>query len=173
MSRYNKKKRKRGEVELNLAAMLDMAFQLLTFFILTFKPAPAEITVEMRLPPAMPMTQVTSKGPEHKNTAAGSDELNTNPLEHLTTLHIQVLSKADGSVRQVAIGDSQMGTIAAMERKLTEILSDRASAFEQVVVDAGSNLNYESLMQVVDVCSRQKLADGKLLKNLSFAEAPE
>ncbi len=30
------------EVELNLAAMLDMAFQLLTFFVLTFKPAPVE-----------------------------------------------------------------------------------------------------------------------------------
>jgi biopolymer transport protein ExbD len=37
-----KKKRNQGEVELNLAAMLDMAFQLLTFFILTFKPAPVE-----------------------------------------------------------------------------------------------------------------------------------
>ena len=33
-----KKKRDQGEVELNLAAMLDMAFQLLCFFILTFKP---------------------------------------------------------------------------------------------------------------------------------------
>ena len=37
-------RRRRGhhsqeEVELNLAAMLDMAFQLLTFFILTFRPA--------------------------------------------------------------------------------------------------------------------------------------
>ena len=35
-----KKRRTQSEVELNLAAMLDMAFQLLTFFILTFKPAP-------------------------------------------------------------------------------------------------------------------------------------
>ena len=35
-----KKHKSNDEVELNLAAMLDMAFQLLTFFILTFKPAP-------------------------------------------------------------------------------------------------------------------------------------
>ncbi len=39
---HKKKKRKQGEVELNMASMLDMAFQLLTFFILTFRPPPAE-----------------------------------------------------------------------------------------------------------------------------------
>ena len=39
-----RRRRKQGDVELNLAAMLDMAFQLLTFFILTFKPPPAEAT---------------------------------------------------------------------------------------------------------------------------------
>ena len=49
----SRKKRKRGleEVELNLAAMLDMAFQLLTFFILTFKPAPVEGQITLRLRP--------------------------------------------------------------------------------------------------------------------------
>ena len=39
------------EVELNLAAMLDMAFQLLTFFILTFKPNPVEGQINLNLPP--------------------------------------------------------------------------------------------------------------------------
>ena len=36
MRRRRKKKGGHESVELNLAAMLDMAFQLLTFFILTF-----------------------------------------------------------------------------------------------------------------------------------------
>ena len=53
-----RRKRSRGkeEVELNLAAMLDMAFQLLTFFILTFKPAPVEGDIALRLPPPQPIT---------------------------------------------------------------------------------------------------------------------
>ena len=38
----HRKKNAQEEVELNLAAMLDMAFQLLTFFILTFRPPPVE-----------------------------------------------------------------------------------------------------------------------------------
>ena len=40
MLRYKKKARSHGEVELNMTAMLDMAFQLLAFFILTFHPSP-------------------------------------------------------------------------------------------------------------------------------------
>ena len=51
MGRRRKKRRSQSEVELNLAAMLDMAFQLLTFFILTFRPAPIEGQISLRLPP--------------------------------------------------------------------------------------------------------------------------
>jgi biopolymer transport protein ExbD len=42
MRRRHRKHRDQGSVEMNLAAMLDMAFQLLTFFILTIRPAPME-----------------------------------------------------------------------------------------------------------------------------------
>ena len=45
------RRKKQEGVELNLAAMLDMAFQLLTFFILTFRPAPVEGQVDLLLPP--------------------------------------------------------------------------------------------------------------------------
>ncbi len=168
MKRYNKKRKREGGVELNLAAMLDMAFQLLTFFILTFRPAPIEGEIRMRMPEAMPLTQNRTPG-----QAAGSNEKNLDPLAQLTTLRITVLSKPDGSVRQVAVGDSQMGNVAALERKLHEVFSERANAFDQVVVEAGSNLSYESLMRVVDVCSRQKLPGGKKLQALSFVEASE
>ena len=63
-----------NDVELNLAAMLDMAFQLLTFFILTFKPAPIEGQVLLRLPPPQPITNVNA------GERAGSNPNNTNPL---------------------------------------------------------------------------------------------
>ena len=46
MRRHKRRKRNQGDVELNLAAMLDMAFQLLTFFILTFRPSPVEGQVD-------------------------------------------------------------------------------------------------------------------------------
>ena len=47
MLKYKKKPRSQGDVELNMAAMLDMAFQLLAFFILTFRPSAVESQVSL------------------------------------------------------------------------------------------------------------------------------
>src|SRR5205823_3690703 len=51
MRRHRRARPKTDEVSLNLAAMLDMAFQLLAFFILTFKPNPVEGQISLNLPP--------------------------------------------------------------------------------------------------------------------------
>src|SRR4030095_10517717 len=95
----HRKRRNQGDVELNLAAMLDMAFQLLTFFILTFRPAPVEGQILLRMPPPMPVTNINS------GQKAGADESNTNPVQGLNTLIVTVVAQSDGSLRQLAIGD--------------------------------------------------------------------
>lgn len=66
----SKKKHNGDGVELNLAAMLDMAFQLLAFFIMTFKPAPIEGQINLKLPPPKPVAGV--QGGEK----AGNDDNN-------------------------------------------------------------------------------------------------
>jgi biopolymer transport protein ExbD len=162
--RRRKKKRTQNEVELNLAAMLDMAFQLLTFFILTFKPAPVEGQVLLRMPPAQPVTNVNA------GEQAGQDEKNTDPLKGLTTLVISAFANPDGSLKQMAVGDEPIGGLTALEVKLSQVLSDPGSVFDQVVVQVDSKLQYGALMQVIDVCTRQKLASGEPLTKLSFVE---
>jgi biopolymer transport protein ExbD len=164
--RKHKKRRRSEEVELNLAAMLDMAFQLLTFFILTFKPAPVEGQVLLRMPPPVPITRAVS------GQSPGSDAKNTNPTQGLNTLVITALSNPQGEIKQLGIGDSAMGTLEGLERRLAEILGDPAMAFDQVVIQVDSRLRYEKLMNVIDMCTRQKLANGELLSKLSFVELP-
>ncbi len=48
------KRKKADEVEVQITPMLDMAFQLLTFFILTYHAAPTEGQFSMNLLPAAP-----------------------------------------------------------------------------------------------------------------------
>ena len=64
--------------------MLDMAFQLLAFFVLTFRQTPVEGQISLRLPP--PQATVVAKNGE----AAGSDATNKNPLQGMNTLTISV-----------------------------------------------------------------------------------
>lgn len=165
-SRLKKRKHGGSGVELNMAAMLDMAFQLLTFFILTFRPAPVEGEVRLRLPPPQPI--ITKSG-----QTAGGDANNTNAAAGLETLVISAFAKPDGALGQMAIGESQIGSVAGLDRRLGEILSDPVASFEQVVIQVDNRLTYEGLMQVVDVCTRQKLANGEQLTKLSFVAAGE
>ena len=162
-----RRRRQQGDVELNLAAMLDMAFQLLAFFILTFKPAPIEGQVTLMLPPPKALTVV-------KNAQqAGEDIKNTNPVQGLNTLVVSVIGEPSGRIGSMAIGESNIGiSLAALDRRLQEVLGDPGNPFDQVIIQVGSDLRYDELMSVIDVCTRQKLPSGEKLTKLSFVELP-
>jgi biopolymer transport protein ExbD len=167
MRRRRKKKISNESVELNLAAMLDMAFQLLTFFILTFKPMPVEGQVSLKLPPA---ERVVTKVSGQK---AGADANNTNPVAGLESLVVTVLGNPDGNIAQIAIGEGVVGTLNVLDARLRDIVADPNGTFKQVVIQVGSNVRYEELMKVVDICTHQTFANGEKLGRLSFVELPD
>ncbi|HEY5314136.1 MAG TPA: biopolymer transporter ExbD [Pirellulales bacterium] len=160
-----RKRRKQEDVSLNLAAMLDMAFQLLTFFILTFKPAPVEGQIDLRLPPPQPITNPNAVA------KAGADTSNVDPVQGVNSLIISVFPTPSGGIANMAIGERQI-SFFQLGSELKGVLADPGSPFDQVVVQVGSGVNYENLMKVIDVCTHQKLADGKPLNKLSFVELP-
>jgi biopolymer transport protein ExbD len=165
--RRRRKRRSQSEVELNLAAMLDMAFQLLTFFILTFRPTPIEGQISLRLPPPQPV--VASKEGEK----AGSDLKNTNPVQGVNTLTISVFANPrTGEIQSLGVGETQVPSIAALSGRLKEVFSDPGNPFDQVIIQVTDACRYDELMKVVDVCTHQVLPDGKKLSKLSFVEVP-
>lgn len=165
-----RKKKKHGDdegVKLNLAAMLDMAFQLLTFFILTFRPPPVEGQITLKLP----KPQVVAVKAD-KTEKAGNNENNTATLPGIETLTISVSATASGGIDTLAIGDGATPGLAALENQLKKVLSDQDAKFEQVIVQVGGDLRYEELMKVIDMCTRQTLASGDRLTKISFVELP-
>ena len=167
MGRRRQQRRSHSEVELNLAAMLDMAFQLLTFFILTFKPAPVEGQISLRLPP--PQAVVVAKDAQK----AGQDTTNTNPVQGVTTLTISVFADSQtGAIKSLGVGETQVPSIVALNGKLKEVFADPGNPFDQVIIQVSDSCRYDELMKVVDVCTRQVLPDGQKLSKLSFVEVP-
>ena len=167
-----RKRTKPADAKLNMAAMLDMAFQLLAFFVLTFKPDPAEGQIMLRLPPPEAVAQVKTK------EQAGDDKNKDNPVEGIESLIISIFSNADGSVQSLAVGEGTVGEntpdkAKALETRLRVILDDPDVPFKQVIIQVGSKLRYDELMKVIDVCTRQKLPSGEQLTKLSFVELPE
>jgi biopolymer transport protein ExbD len=169
MGRRKRKLRSHQDVELNLAAMLDMAFQLLTFFILTFRPAPLEGQISLRLPPAQPVSVVKS------GQQVGSDEKNTNPIAGVNTLTISIFADPKtGQIDTLGVGESQVPNLDALEEKLKKIFNvdDPGNPFDQVVIQVTDQCRYDELMKVVDICTKQTLSNGQKLSKLSFVEVP-
>jgi biopolymer transport protein ExbD len=170
MSRRKKKKHGEEEVTLNLAAMLDMAFQLLTFFILTFRPAPVEGQVALRLPPPQ---AIAAKNPANAKKA-GQDPNDTSPVKGVNTLIITVFAKRDGAnkgkMEEMAVGEARIGSIPRLNDKLKEVFADPGNPFDQVIVQVSDELRYDELMRVVEVCTHQTLPDGNKLTKLSFVD---
>lgn len=160
--RHNRKKnRGHNEVELNVAAMLDMAFQLLAFFILTFKPSPIESQIMMRLPAEKPVTQATS-------TQVDSAQ----PVEDEgLVISISIYATPEGEIEKLQIGER---VIAAPT--LEELLPAFRAALADIVelgcdtvsIRVAEDLRYERLMQVVDICGKQELPSGERLSKVSI-----
>jgi biopolymer transport protein ExbD len=170
MHRRRRHKRDQGSVEMNLAAMLDMAFQLLTFFILTFRPAPIEGQLALHLPPPVPTTRVEATMVDQKGEG-GESQLD------LEVLHLQVTAGAVGDVKQLTLensatinGPMDSSTLQLLERKLQSIFSIQGIPFDRVQIAVDGELHYGELMKIVDVCSRLKSANGELIGKISFTE---
>ena len=163
--RLKKRSKTPAEVELNMAAMLDMAFQLLAFFILTFRPSPIESQISLRMP-------------DYKtNEAVGqSDNQDSNPSTGLP-LTVSVHATPEGEIAGVEVGPQTVGAgagpsevISGLNGMLKEFLTN--GEFEGISLQISDSLNYERLMQVLDVCSHQTLPSGEPMTNISINSLP-
>lgn len=170
MYRRRKRHSKDEEVQINLAAMLDMAFQLLAFFILTFKPSPIEGHLAMRLPRAGTVSTVAMAS----DSSAPSDVI---AAEIKESFLVVVHADASGRVSKVSVapggdvfeGPANSEHLSRLNRTMAEVFS-QAGAYEQVEIVSAPTLRYDELMKIVDVCLRQQLPDGTLLQNISFSK---
>lgn len=149
-----------------MAAMLDMAFQLLAFFILTFRPSPIESQISLRMPD------------KAATAAAGQQEDPSTTAEPAgLQLTISVHATPEGEIAGVEVGPqtvaADQGTLellANLRATLKEFLAN--AEFEGISLQLADDLNYERMMQVLDVCSHQTLPNGEPMTNISISQLP-
>jgi hypothetical protein len=141
--------------------MLDMAFQLLTFFILTYRPAPTEVQFNMNLLPPAPAARMSAEPPP-TDAAAPSDA----PAA-LRTLTTSLRAGEGGRLASITLGENELGAdLDGFDAQLQQILADPNLGFDQALLQVDPRLNYEALVEVIDVFARRKLT------KVSFAELP-
>ena len=168
----SRRRKSHEEVEMNVTAMLDMAFQLLSFFIMTFTSPRTEGQIMLHLPP--PEAILGKQGKESAGDNANKSPDEVKPVETLT---ITLLDQG-GAVSDVKIGIPNMGKeesipFNSLEEKLRTYFEESAGAFKQVVIQGTPHLHWSYVMQAMEICSRQKKADGSKLDKLSFICMPD
>jgi len=168
------------DVELNVTAMLDMAFQLLAFFILTFRPPPGEAQIFLKLPPAQPVAGMTG------TEKAGSDE-SKDPKDVKTTksVVVELRDRDSGSITDVQVGIPSVSMKPVQYMDLEKELRVYFKAkedndagqkggqgdYEQVVINASPTLRWEEVMKVVDMCTKFTAGKGDKLPAVSLSAA--
>ena len=150
-----------------MAAMLDMAFQLLAFFILTYQPAPVEGCIAIRMPPPTPVTRPDSSDGGAANPADAT------ALAGVATLQITVTANKDGAIAGIRVGEHPPVTdLPDFEQKLRSLMKVSDIPFEQVLLKVSPTLEYENVLKIIEICARNKLTSGDQQTKLSIVEMP-
>ncbi len=140
------------EVSFPVAPMLDMAFQLLAFFILTFKAPSAETHLDLDLPATPVALPAASRGEAHPTPARNVD----------TDLENDLLVRAEaddlGDLKALRLGEAPLPDLATLGKRLrryTELLEGRPLRV-RLVADDG--LRYEPAARIIATCSAAGVA---------------
>ena len=136
-----------------ITPMLDMAFQLLTFFVLTYKPAPSEGQFIMNLLPPQPATSITAEAPSDKP----SDTLPTT----LRTLPTMLKAGEGGRLAQIIVGETPLPVdltdpgkrekaFKDLEADLEKYLNDPNLPFDQTLLKIDPRLRYSEVIGVIN-----------------------
>lgn len=151
-----------SEVVLPITPMLDMSFQLLAFFVLTFSPPS---TMEGQLSMYLPAAGVAkAAAPEKVDPFAPSEaELDKQP-----DVTVAVESRG-GALGKITIREREGSKDAADTRELKSELEKMRTALGHtgVKIEAASKLKYAALVEVMDTCLQAGF------KSVGFAPPPD
>ena len=154
--------------------MLDMAFQILAFFVFTYRPAPVEGQLLLHLPPPSPVTEVEAP----QDPANNPNQQGGAFSEKSVSIRLQAdasgqLASARVGLAPVFDGPGTPENLAKLSARLKSLFGLEFGPYEQVLIRVDPDLRYEDLMKVIDVCTQQKLPNGQDLRAINFAPLNE
>jgi biopolymer transport protein ExbD len=143
------------EIKINMTAMIDIVFQLLVFFIMTFKVVAMEGDFNIKMPLA-------------SESADSLDE----ELPDLITVRLD--AGENGNISSITVDDSEILREATMFSDLTSIVEERLAAEgdpertseTEVEFDIAYNLKYSYTVKAIAAVSGKVLPDGEGIKTL-------
>ena len=146
--------------------MLDMAFQLLAFFILTFKPPSAETHIDLDLPATPAALPTASEGRASPRRSRRVD----------TDLENDLLLRAEsddlGDLKVLRLGEATLPDLPTLGQRLRRYIKLLDGRPLRVRLVADDRLRYEPAAQIIATCSAAGVAAIRLAPPGATPELP-
>jgi biopolymer transport protein ExbD len=156
------------EPTLPITPMLDMAFQLLAFFVMTYHPSDLEGQMELSLP-SEAISQAQDKEDVKSDAAPDKDQ----DLKLAANITVIVRTQRDnvntGLISDISVqDDAGTSPVDTLDKLLAELKARHATVEnkENIKIQADSKLKWEEVISVMDVCQQAGF------KNISFVPPP-
>jgi biopolymer transport protein ExbD len=142
------------KVEQQMTPMIDIVFQLLTFFVMSFKIGVQEGDFNIKMPLAGAGIAV---------------------VQELPPVKIQLLANKDGSLRALRMGDRPLANFTALNKEIIALVGGNAQMAEnlEVELDCDYGLHYDNVVRAISAVSGyvdpQTNAVVKLVEKIKFA----
>lgn len=150
------------EVQFPVTPMLDMAFQLLAFFILTFQSPTSETRLDLYLP-TTPLALPGAPGGQARVAPTRRSELD---LEN----DLKIRAEADdlGELKSLRLGETPLPDIDALADRLTRYKAVLDGKPLRVRIAADDRLRYEVAARILGTCDAVGVASIKLADPAAF-----
>ncbi|HVX10756.1 MAG TPA: biopolymer transporter ExbD [Pirellulales bacterium] len=145
------------KVEMQMTPMIDVVFQLLTFFVMSFKIVSQEGDFNIKMPIA----------------AASSSEQQV----ELPPIKLRLAADAQGNLSGISMGERQLRNYRDLHTEILNLVGtdtgpNSMAAQAECEIDADYNLHYENVVDAITAISGHVDASGhvvKLIEKLKFA----
>jgi len=155
-SRPSKRPQPPDEVAFPVTPMLDMAFQLLAFFVLTFQVPTTETHIDLYLPASPLALPSESQGRGQAPVARRVD----NDLEN--DIWIRAEANELGDLKTLRLGESTVPDLPALADRLKRYVAIMEDRPLRVRLAADNHLRYEEAARVISICSAAGVAAVRL-----------
>jgi biopolymer transport protein ExbD len=163
------------DIVLPIPSFLDMAFQILAFFVATYHPSSLEVQMEMALPASADPRAQTQQQADPTTTPDSDADLKSEITVTIKTAHEgRPTGKITGITVEGADGvetpvpgdfdsDRELAGVTSFLTKMQKGLSNKDS----IKIKAESGLKYGFVVKVIDACKKAKFT------NVGFAAPPD
>jgi len=165
-----------------ITPMLDMAFQLLAFFVMTYHPSQLEVQFPVTLAASEPGDKNVKPPPDKKPTidkatdpppsitviARAADPRIKGFIGRLGSVEIRLsgnteklIAVSNGTEAEDRYGDMLKSRLAELEDELKRIKRERLPRDDRLLLQGGYSLRWEESMAVFDSCRKTREKNGR------------